>query len=239
MAGTTIKSVAFCLFLSLIACDCPDEKPPAPEPRQPGLSELSARLTWLGTERRILRPFLKSEDLSQKEIMEETRERSESPSIWMAIPSNSIERDDWATRIKIAIPVSPKFEARVDELIRYAAGLDFPENQITYHYTQHREARERAIILRAEGLGPNHPKILAARKEAATSLERAKKEASVFIKSIRLQQSAQRSLAAEIRPLLDDISNFPILQKKALAVDRAFREAHILMEEIEKDNSAE
>jgi len=65
---------------------------------------------------------------------------------------------------------------RDEELIRYAAGLDLPENQVTYYYTQHREALNQRIMMTAQGLGNQHPDIIAIGEKANGAMVNAQKE---------------------------------------------------------------
>ena len=79
-------------------------------------------------------------------------------------------------RDQIKIQIDKLIEMRDEELIRYAAGLDLPENQVTYYYTQHREAEAQKITMTAQGLGERHPDMIAIAKKAEGALVNAQKE---------------------------------------------------------------
>jgi len=63
-----------------------------------------------------------------------------------------------------------------DDLIRTAAGLELPENKVSDHFAAFRKAEEKASELSAGNLGPNHPKVRAAKLKAETELASATKE---------------------------------------------------------------
>ena len=86
-------------------------------------------------------------------------------------------------RDQIKIQIKNLVEMSNEDLIRYAAGLDLPENQVTYYYTQHRESLEMRTTLIAQGLGARHPDIIAVEERAKGSLEYAQKEA-VSLKAV-------------------------------------------------------
>lgn len=69
------------------------------------------------------------------------------------------------------------------ELVEYAAGLDLPENQVTYYFTQYREAVEQRRTMIAQGLGANHPDITAIEERAQGAMEYSRKEA-VSLKAV-------------------------------------------------------
>ena len=70
-----------------------------------------------------------------------------------------------------------------EDLVSYAAGLDLPENQVTYYFTQHREANEQKRGLIAQGLAGRHPDIIAVQERADGAMEYARKEA-VSLKAV-------------------------------------------------------
>jgi polysaccharide biosynthesis transport protein len=70
-----------------------------------------------------------------------------------------------------------------EDLVTYAAGLDLPENQVTYYYTQYREAIEQKGTLVAQGLAARHPDIIAVEERAEGAMEYARKEA-VSLKAV-------------------------------------------------------
>ena len=63
-------------------------------------------------------------------------------------------------------------------LIRWVAGLELPENQVTTFYHQYGESINQLNGLRAQGLGEQHPEVVFIRKKAESSLAGAKESAS-------------------------------------------------------------
>lgn len=77
---------------------------------------------------------------------------------------------------QIEIQIKKLMELSSDDLVSYAAGLDLPENQVTYYYTQYREAKQQVLSLNAQGLGRKHPDVLAMEKRAESLMKDAHKE---------------------------------------------------------------
>jgi hypothetical protein len=84
-------------------------------------------------------------------------------------------------RDQIETSIKKLDEMKNPELVRYAAGLDLPENQVTYYYTQHREALQKRGLLIAQGLGAIHPDVLASEKRAKGALANAVTETTSLI----------------------------------------------------------
>lgn len=84
---------------------------------------------------------------------------------------------------QIEIQIKNFVEISDADLVQYAAGLDLPENQVTYYFTQHREALEQKRTLIASGLAASHPDIRAVEERAERAMDYAKKEA-VSLKAV-------------------------------------------------------
>ncbi len=85
--------------------------------------------------------------------------------------------DDFKVQVdQIEIQIKKLVELDNDDLISFAAGLDLPENQVTYYYTQAREAKQERLSMMAQGLGRKHPDILAMDERAKSLMEEAHKE---------------------------------------------------------------
>jgi len=76
------------------------------------------------------------------------------------------------------IQIQKLTELSGEALIRYAAGLDLPENQVPYHYSQYLETKNQRLALIAEGLKTNHPNLLALDERAKNLMAEAHKEAT-------------------------------------------------------------
>ena len=77
---------------------------------------------------------------------------------------------------QIEIQIKKLVELSNDDLINFAAGLDLPENQVTYYYTQFRQSKQERLGMIAQGLGRKHPDILAMDERAKSLMEDAHKE---------------------------------------------------------------
>lgn len=80
------------------------------------------------------------------------------------------------SRDQIQIQIRKLIDTPNDDLIRTAAGLELPENQVTAYYTSYRAAEEQVSAMIASGLGPNHPEVKAMKMRADGALENAGKE---------------------------------------------------------------
>ena len=80
-------------------------------------------------------------------------------------------------RDQIEIQIKKLVEMNNEDLVTYAAGLELPENQVTYYYSQHREAIGERATLIAQGLGDRHPDIVSIDQKISGSMENAHKEA--------------------------------------------------------------
>lgn len=90
------------------------------------------------------------------------------------------------------------------ELVEYAAGLDLPENQVTYYFTQHREAIEGRRTLIAQGLGANHPDINAIEERAEGAMEYARKEAISLKAVLRTKLELVNRQVERMKEMVDD-----------------------------------
>lgn len=135
--------------------------------------------------------------VAQKKVMEKRREERDKHIVTVGIPyldgdhpspMGASEEDmlqraaqklaEYETfRDQVKIQIKKLNERSGNDLIRYAAGLYLPENQVTFYYTKHRESLEQLQALRAQGLGKSHPEILESEEQAKTSLKNAAKEA--------------------------------------------------------------
>ena len=86
-------------------------------------------------------------------------------------------------RDRIEIQIRKLVEMDNEDLVTYAAGLELPENQVTYYFTQFREALGQRETLIAQGLGAGHPDIIAVDQRASGAMENARKEA-VSLKAV-------------------------------------------------------
>jgi len=95
-------------------------------------------------------------------------------------------------------------ELEDSELVRYAAGLDLPENQVTYYFTQHREAAEQRRMLIAQGLGESHPDVLAVEKKAAVAMENAAKETTSLKMVLQTKSELIAKQVANMKSMIEN-----------------------------------
>ncbi|MGE9267428.1 MAG: GumC family protein [Verrucomicrobiales bacterium] len=77
---------------------------------------------------------------------------------------------------QLEIQIKRLLDTESDDLIRTAAGLDLPENQVAALYTQYKENIRQIDNMQAQGLGPNHPEVLMLKKNAENLMIDARKE---------------------------------------------------------------
>ncbi|MGC6457347.1 MAG: GumC family protein [Akkermansiaceae bacterium] len=77
---------------------------------------------------------------------------------------------------QIEISIKKLVDLSNDDLIHFAAGLDLPENQVTYYYTQYRDVKNKRLASMALGLGRKHPDIMAMDEQSKSLMEDAHKE---------------------------------------------------------------
>lgn len=83
-------------------------------------------------------------------------------------------------RDQLKIQIKQIIETPKKDLVRYAAGLDLPENQVTHYYTKYREAQFDIETKISSGLAKSHPDIVALGNRAKSSLTFAEKEAETL-----------------------------------------------------------
>jgi succinoglycan biosynthesis transport protein ExoP len=85
--------------------------------------------------------------------------------------------DNYETqRDQLKIQIQKLMDTDNEEIVRAAAGLDLPENQVTAYWTRFREATDAIKVAQAEGLGLNHPEVIALQERAESSMENARSE---------------------------------------------------------------
>lgn len=84
-------------------------------------------------------------------------------------------------RDQIEIQIKKLAEMPSDDLVTYASGLDLPENQVTYYFTQHREALKSKRELLASGRDEKDPDIIAIQEKADGAMQYAEKEATTLV----------------------------------------------------------
>ena len=105
-----------------------------------------------------------------------------------------------------------------EDLLRTAAGLDLPENQVTFYYTKYRDAVEKVQSIQAQGLGPNHPEVQAVASQARGSLDNAQKEVSslkdVLETKLKLIDRQVERMREMVEQKQDDTVDLSIQQHK-------------------------
>ena len=108
-----------------------------------------------------------------------------------------VQRDQFEIQIKKLVELSN------EDLINYAAGLDLPENQVTYYYTQFREAKNNRLTMMAQGLGAKHPDIMALDEKAKNLMEDAYKEAISLKENLRTKLDLTNRQVDKMRDIVD------------------------------------
>lgn len=98
-----------------------------------------------------------------------------------------------AQKLQLESQINSLLKYDSDQLMRYAAGLDLPENIIKMMYPQYLESIRAMSDLKINGLGENHPTVKAA-KEQISAMKRQLEEGVV---NLRATLQAQLSMASD------------------------------------------
>lgn len=91
-----------------------------------------------------------------------------------------------------------------EELLRYASGLDLPENVIKSMYPQYLQATREINDLKINGLGEQHPRVLAARENIA-GMKRQLDEGVVNLReTLKVQSSMASDRLNNVKTMKDD-----------------------------------
>ena len=140
------------------------------------------------------------------------------------------------SRDQIKIQIKNLVDMPSDDLIRYAAGLDLPENQVTYYYTNHRASLEMRTTMIAQGLGAKHPDIIAVEERAKGAMEYAQKEAtslkavlSTKLELINLQVERMSEMVTQRQ---DDTVELSLKQHTYNQAKEVYQQSRMLLREM-------
>ncbi|MGJ8697816.1 MAG: hypothetical protein ACSHYF_15975 [Verrucomicrobiaceae bacterium] len=83
-------------------------------------------------------------------------------------------------RNRLEIQIKRLIDTANEDLIRTAAGLELPENQVSNFYTAYLQALRNKDTALASGLGEDHPKVVASQKQAELHLKDASREVTTL-----------------------------------------------------------
>jgi capsular exopolysaccharide synthesis family protein len=139
-------------------------------------------------------------------------------------------------RDQIKIQIEKLVELTNEDLIVFAAGLDLPENQVTYYYTQYRETLKNRMATIAQGLGVKHPNILAMDQQAKTLMEDAQKEAVALKENLRtkLEMIDRQVVAMEemVKERTDGTIDLSLRQNQYTQAKEAYEQAREMLRQM-------
>ena len=130
------------------------------------------------------------------------------------------------------------FDGSNEDLVNYAAGLELPENQVTYYFDQHREALQQKRALLAKGSKPTHHEVLAAEERAKSAMANATKETKALIPVLKTRlELINRQIERMKEILRDQEKNIPdprvIAHQKHELAKAAYEDSHATLRDLE------
>ncbi|MFT6498379.1 MAG: capsular exopolysaccharide synthesis family protein [Akkermansiaceae bacterium] len=140
------------------------------------------------------------------------------------------------SRDQIKIQIKNLVDMPSEDLIRYAAGLDLPENQVTYYYTNHRASLEMRTTMVAQGLGPKHPDMIAVEERAKGAMELARKEATslkaVLSTKLELINLQVERMGENVIQRKDDTVELSLKQHTYNSAKEVYQQSRMLLREM-------
>lgn len=119
--------------------------------------------------------------------------------------------DDYETqRDQLTIQIQKLMNTPNEDIVRAAAGLDLPENQVTVYYTKYREAIDAFNSRQAEGLGPRHPEVIALKERADSAMEYARHEVVTLKKVLDTKLLMIDRQVEKMREIVDNKQNITV-----------------------------
>lgn len=165
---------------------------------------------------------LKNEILAQRKVIEEAQEFADANIVAVGIPDfrnapyvevteeEKLRRfqqrltDFRSQRDQIKIEFQRLSTLKGDDLVLFAAGLDLPENQVTYYYTQYREVLNQRLLKLARGHAANHPEVIALDEKAADLLVTARLEATNLQENLKTKLEIYERQIERMAQMIDD-----------------------------------
>jgi len=104
---------------------------------------------------------------------------------------------------QLKIQIEKLLQTSQEDLIRTAAGLDLPNNQVTTYYNNYREHIQEISSLQAQGLAEGHPKIKSLQAQAKGSLENAQKEVITVKEILKTRLILAERQVARMKMIVD------------------------------------
>jgi capsular exopolysaccharide synthesis family protein len=119
-------------------------------------------------------------------------------------------------RDQLEIQIKKLVGTKSDDLIRTAAGLELPENQVSRLYAEYQQTIRQKESAIANGLGPNHPNVKGLTGTAENLLEDAKKEVISLKEVLNTRLLLVDRQVEKMREVVED--------KKGITVDLSMRQ---------------
>jgi len=132
---------------------------------------------------------------------------------------------------QLKIQIDKLLDTPQEDLIRTAAGLELPENQVTFYYTQYRESVDVWNSIQAQGLGRNHPEVKAVAGKAKSALSNAEKEVVSLREVLRTRLKLINSQIERMREM--------VASKQGKTVDLSMQQHHYSQAQKEYENNRE
>ena len=117
-------------------------------------------------------------------------------------------------RNQIALQKKALSKKTDEELVRSAAGLEIPNNQVTVDYAKYHESLKQETDLKTGGFGKRHPAMVAAKKKTKLAYDKAHKEATALQDMLKTKQELIDRQIEHITKSLKELpkTNLPQLQ---------------------------
>ena len=91
-----------------------------------------------------------------------------------------------------------------EDIVRMAAGMDLPKNQVTTYYSAFRDLQNQVEIKTASSLGEDHPSIIQLQQQANQKLENARAEVVTLKQVLKTKLQLVERQVERMREIVDE-----------------------------------
>ncbi|YCM43195.1 hypothetical protein V2O64_17955 [Verrucomicrobiaceae bacterium 227] len=119
--------------------------------------------------------------------------------------------DDYETqRAQLEIQIQKVMTTANEDIIRMAAGMDLPENQVTEYYQSFRDLKNQIESKTASGLGEDHPSVVKLQQQADQKLEYARAEVVTLKQILDTKLMLIERQVEKMRQIVDSKQNITV-----------------------------